>query len=227
MHHEKETRVSTPAPPTKHEYGRRYALTVQVISATSSGYGFEASRAASHALTCAFSDWSSDFSAAFSLASSDLSSAFDVLADFSAAFSLLLPVFSDESSLASAALHMSVDFAESVSCSDLLEAMALTHWPWTPLGPCGQVRAADATSSPWESELVREMAPTLASTPAPPRARAAPAFGVETDPQSDSSLAERELSFLVRLAQAAASTQKPDELLDLIIGEATSAMGTD
>jgi len=59
------------------------------------------------------------------------------------------------------------------------------------------------------------------------RVRAAPDFGVETDPQSDSSLAERELSFLVRLAQAAASTQKPDELLDLIIGEATSAMGTD
>jgi sugar diacid utilization regulator/putative methionine-R-sulfoxide reductase with GAF domain len=57
--------------------------------------------------------------------------------------------------------------------------------------------------------------------------RAAPDFGVETEPQSDSSLAERELSFLVRLAQAAASTQKPDELLDLIIGEATSAMGTD
>ena len=43
----------------------------------------------------------------------------------------------------------------------------------------------------------------------------------------DSSLAARELGFLVRLAQAAASTQKPDELLDLIIREATSAMGTD
>ena len=43
----------------------------------------------------------------------------------------------------------------------------------------------------------------------------------------DSSLAARELSFLVRLAQAAASTQRPDELLDLIIREATSAMGTD
>jgi sugar diacid utilization regulator/putative methionine-R-sulfoxide reductase with GAF domain len=45
--------------------------------------------------------------------------------------------------------------------------------------------------------------------------------------ESDSSLAARELSFLVRLAQAAASTQKPDELLELIIAEATSAMGTD
>ncbi|HAF19305.1 MAG TPA: hypothetical protein DCK96_06090, partial [Chloroflexi bacterium] len=45
--------------------------------------------------------------------------------------------------------------------------------------------------------------------------------------ESEGSLAERELSFLVRLAQAAASTQKPDELLELIIGEATSAMGTD
>src|SRR5882672_4386699 len=43
----------------------------------------------------------------------------------------------------------------------------------------------------------------------------------------DSSLAARELSFLVRLAQAAAATQRPDELLDLIIREATSAMGTD
>src|SRR5690348_11008174 len=45
--------------------------------------------------------------------------------------------------------------------------------------------------------------------------------------EADSSLAARELSFLVRLAQAAASTQKPDELLALIIREATSAMGTD
>ena len=44
---------------------------------------------------------------------------------------------------------------------------------------------------------------------------------------ADSSLAARELSFLVRLAQAAASTQMPDELLELIIREATSAMGTD
>ena len=43
----------------------------------------------------------------------------------------------------------------------------------------------------------------------------------------DSSLAARELGFLVRLSQAAASTQKPDELLDLIIRETTSAMGTD
>jgi len=43
----------------------------------------------------------------------------------------------------------------------------------------------------------------------------------------DSSLAARELGFLVRLAQAAASTQRPDELLELIIREATSAMGTD
>jgi len=59
------------------------------------------------------------------------------------------------------------------------------------------------------------------------RMRAAPGFSVEPVLESDSSLAERELSFLVRLAQAAASTQKPDELLDLIIGEATSAMGTD
>ena len=46
-------------------------------------------------------------------------------------------------------------------------------------------------------------------------------------PSSDSSLAARELGFLVRLAQAAASTQRPDELLDLIIREATSATATD
>src|SRR5690349_8652782 len=44
---------------------------------------------------------------------------------------------------------------------------------------------------------------------------------------SDSSLAARELSFLVRLAQAAASTPRPDELLELIIRETTSAIGTD
>ncbi|HEY1456370.1 MAG TPA: GAF domain-containing protein, partial [Candidatus Dormibacteraeota bacterium] len=43
----------------------------------------------------------------------------------------------------------------------------------------------------------------------------------------DSGLAARELSFLVRLAQAAASTQRPDELLELIIRETTSAIGTD
>ncbi|HEV3074561.1 MAG TPA: GAF domain-containing protein, partial [Thermoanaerobaculia bacterium] len=43
----------------------------------------------------------------------------------------------------------------------------------------------------------------------------------------DSSLAARELGFLVRLAQAAASTQRPDELLQLIIREATSATDTD
>src|ERR1700720_2764946 len=43
----------------------------------------------------------------------------------------------------------------------------------------------------------------------------------------DTSLAERELSFLVRLAQAAAATERPGELLDLIIREATAAIGTD
>ena len=44
---------------------------------------------------------------------------------------------------------------------------------------------------------------------------------------ADSSLAARELNFLVRLAQAAASTQRSDELLELIIRETTSAIGTD
>ncbi len=43
----------------------------------------------------------------------------------------------------------------------------------------------------------------------------------------DSSLAARELSFLVRLAQAAASAQRSDELLELIIRETTSAIGVD
>src|ERR1700730_6886963 len=59
------------------------------------------------------------------------------------------------------------------------------------------------------------------------RMRVATGEGVEATVESDSSLAARELSFLVRLAQAAASTQKPDELLELIIAESTSAMGTD
>jgi sugar diacid utilization regulator/putative methionine-R-sulfoxide reductase with GAF domain len=44
---------------------------------------------------------------------------------------------------------------------------------------------------------------------------------------ADLSLAVRELEFLQRLAQAAASTEEADELLDLIIRETTSAMGTD
>ncbi len=43
----------------------------------------------------------------------------------------------------------------------------------------------------------------------------------------DVSLAVRELGFLQRLAQAAASAQRPDDLVDLIIRETTSAMGTD
>jgi sugar diacid utilization regulator/putative methionine-R-sulfoxide reductase with GAF domain len=51
--------------------------------------------------------------------------------------------------------------------------------------------------------------------------------GMGSGVDKDSSLAARELGFLVRLAQAAASTQKPDELLELIIRESTSAMATD
>src|SRR5438128_1181946 len=51
-------------------------------------------------------------------------------------------------------------------------------------------------------------------------------LGVKSE-APDSSLAARELNFLVRLAQAAASTQRPDELLELIIRETTSAIGTD
>ncbi len=49
---------------------------------------------------------------------------------------------------------------------------------------------------------------------------------IESRAAGDTSLAARELSFLVRLAQAAASTPRPDELLDLIIRETTSAIGT-
>src|SRR6202521_2838312 len=45
--------------------------------------------------------------------------------------------------------------------------------------------------------------------------------------EADSSLAAREPGFLVALARAAASPQRPDELLELIIREATSAMGID
>src|SRR5260370_2346840 len=59
------------------------------------------------------------------------------------------------------------------------------------------------------------------------RMRVVTGSGREGAVDLEGSLAERELSFLVRLAQAGASTQKPDELLELIIGEATSAMGTD
>src|SRR5579864_4572578 len=51
-------------------------------------------------------------------------------------------------------------------------------------------------------------------------------LAASTAERPDSSLAARELNFLVRLAQAAASTQKPDELLELIIRETTSAIGT-
>src|SRR5260370_41789167 len=40
----------------------------------------------------------------------------------------------------------------------------------------------------------------------------------------EGSLAERELSFLVRLSQGASPTQKPDGLLELICGDGSSAM---
>src|SRR5579872_156643 len=58
------------------------------------------------------------------------------------------------------------------------------------------------------------------------KTRTLAAMAAAPDPP-DSSLAARELGFLVRLAQAAAATQKPDELLELIIRETTSAIGTD
>lgn len=49
----------------------------------------------------------------------------------------------------------------------------------------------------------------------------------ETHSQPDPGLAIRELDFLQRLAQAAATTQEPGELVELIIRETTSAMDTD
>ena len=51
-------------------------------------------------------------------------------------------------------------------------------------------------------------------------------MATERAPQ-DPGLALRELGFLQRLAQAAASTQRPEELVELIIRETTSALGTD
>src|SRR5918911_2873827 len=45
--------------------------------------------------------------------------------------------------------------------------------------------------------------------------------------EADPGLALRELAFLQRLAQAAASAHDPQELMELIIRETTSAMGTD
>src|SRR5438067_4652067 len=48
-----------------------------------------------------------------------------------------------------------------------------------------------------------------------------------TEEPADFGLAIRELGFLQRLAQQAASTSHPEELVELIIRETTSAMGTD
>src|ERR1700730_4067955 len=70
-------------------------------------------------------------------------------------------------------------------------------------------------------------APSVVSTSTGVKPRGKLKRGRVIESEADSSLAERELSLLVRLAQAAASTQRPDELLELIIREATSAMGTD
>src|SRR3984893_13901872 len=70
-------------------------------------------------------------------------------------------------------------------------------------------------------------APSVVSTSTGVKPRGKLKRGRVIESEADSSLAERELSFLVRLAQGAASTQRPDELLELIIREATSAMGID
>src|SRR6266404_1164566 len=123
-----------------------------------------------------FSVLSSALAAAFSDLPSVLSAALVVLAVFSDASSAALAFVSDASSVVSAALQvLSLVDSDSLFDSDLLEAMALTHWPCTPFGPLGHVsRAADATASPCESELVRVTAPTLARTPAVPSANTAP-----------------------------------------------------
>src|SRR5260370_2777464 len=131
--------------------------------------------AASGLSHAARSDLSSALAAAFSDLPSALSAALVVLALFSEVSSAALVFVSEASSVASLAL-LEVQVVSGASDSDLLDAMALTHWPWTPFGPWGQVsRAADATASPCESEFVTVTAPTLARTPAVPSANAAPA----------------------------------------------------
>src|SRR5207245_7299215 len=123
-----------------------------------------------------FSVLSSALAAAFSDLPSVLSAALVVLAVFSDASSAALAFVSDASSVVSSALQgLSLVDSDSPFDSDLLEAMALTHWPCTPLGPWGQLLAAAATASPCESELVEVTAPTLARTPPVPSANTAPA----------------------------------------------------
>src|SRR6266852_1036292 len=135
--------------------------------------------AASGVSHAARSDLSSALAAAFSDLPSALSAALVVLALFSEVSSAALVFVSEASSAASLALlevQVVSGASDSDLDSDLLDAMALTHWPWTPFGPWGQVsRAADATASPCESEFVRVTAPTLARTPAVPFSNTAPA----------------------------------------------------
>ena len=50
---------------------------------------------------------------------------------------------------------------------------------------------------------------------------------VQTSRGRDLRLAVRELEFLQRLSQSAAATMDADELVELIIRETTSAIGTD
>src|SRR5947209_8625496 len=55
----------------------------------------------------------------------------------------------------------------------LVLATLLTHAPCTPPAPCGQLRAADATASPWLSPSPNGMAPVIARAVAVPNASAA------------------------------------------------------
>src|SRR5216683_2171107 len=106
--------------------------------------------------------------------------AFRLVGSLGGVGALLRGVFGSEASSVASLALLEVQVVSGASDSDLdsdlLDAMALTHSPWTPLAPRGQVsRAADATASPCESEFVRVTAPTLARTPAVPSANAAPA----------------------------------------------------
>src|SRR5260370_14235319 len=91
--------------------------------------------AASGASHASRSDLSSALAAAFSDLSSFLSAALVVLALFSEVSSAALAFVSEASSVASVALQVVSGASASDLDSDLLDAMALTHSPWTPFGP--------------------------------------------------------------------------------------------
>jgi hypothetical protein len=106
------------------------------------------------ALVPFLSDWSSAFAAALADLSALCAAALPFESPVSESFSEAVALVSELSSVASplvqAPLAFDSESFESFEPSSLLlEAMALTHWPCTPPGPCGHVvRAADATASP-------------------------------------------------------------------------------